>query len=233
MKGEIAMQNILYNSLKVGEKYIKKLISFKKHLPFNYNKFWAKRYEKHGFSILYCGNKGYNIEENEERYDETVEIFSNFIKKHQVKKTASILDIGCGVGVYADYFLNNKFTKYKGLDISGEIMDKLNNKFKNGFKFEKKDVFTEHIEGKYDLIIMINFALHIIEDKHFKFLMANVGTILNKNGLFIVSESINRNERDSYYTRRRPLDYYKECFDLEIIDKIKVRNKQLIAFKKK
>ena len=147
---------------------------------------------------------------------------SKFLDAIGVNKNFSVLDVGCGVGIFTEYFAKNRFKNYKGIDLTKSIIDRLNNKFrKQGYTFEQKDICKEKIEGKYDLVIMISVTQHIINDEHFEFAMNNLKNSLNKNGLFLVTDMEEVDRRDSLYTRRRPLSYYRKALDgLKFIDMI-------------
>ena len=109
-------------------------------LPFNYTRFWNKRYDKYGYSIFYSGNKGKNEQENKITYQRNIDVFLNLIKKHNIKQDSSILDVGCGFGMYANSLKEAGYKDYRGIDLNGDIVNKLKTNFSNRFKFEQKDV---------------------------------------------------------------------------------------------
>ena len=192
-------------------------------IPFNHNKFWKEKYKKYGFNILYTGNVSLSEEENLRLYKESMRKLSGLIKEFGIKNNCSILDVGCGVGAYADYFFKKGFKNYTGVDLTKELIDTLNKKYPN-YKFRQMDIIKDKISGNYDLIIMISVAGHIVKDKDFNFVMRNIRNSLNKGGYFL---------RDSFYTRRRTLGHYIKIFGkpFKIIDNFK--NKRLLIFKNK
>lgn len=191
-------------------------------------------YNTYGFNILYAANKGLTPNQNKDKRQRKINQLSKFLHKFGVNKNYSVLDIGCGVDIFTDYFLKEGFESYKGVDLTEEVINNLKSKFRNGFEFEQKGICKEKIEGIYDLIIMMSVTQHIIKDKHFRFIMQNIQNSLNKNGLFLVTDMANVDRRDSLYTRRRPLSYYKKNLDeLKFIDMIDFEGGlSLFCFKK-
>ncbi len=145
-----------------------------KRVPFDYEKHWNNLYDKYGFTKQYCS------ENTEEERKDNRNIFNNTIQTLGLNKEAKILDIGCGVGIHADYLLNNGFQNYMGIDLNKDVIKHLCNKF-NGFKFKQQDIIKEQIKGDYDLILMLNITQHITKDKDFEFIMNNIKQSLNNN----------------------------------------------------
>ncbi len=200
--------------------------------PFNYKKFWDERYKKYGFNIKYSGNKELGNGENIEKYEKSMYHLLKIIRNFDLSKNCSILDIGCGVGIYADYFLKNGFRNYTGIDLNENIIKILNKKFPDNYKFFQKDIFKEKIKETYDLILMISVTGHIIDDKDFYFVMKNVKNSLNRKGYFFVTDRLIKDVRTSYYTRIRTLRHYEKIFGkpIKIIEGFRGKEKKLLIW---
>ena len=175
-------------------------------LPFNYKKFWNKRYKKYGLEMLYCGNKGADKETNIQIRKRNIELFDSVLKKLNITKDSRILDIGCGVGAYAEYFKEQGYRNYTGIELLPEVVRKLNLKFPD-YYFIQKDIFKNKIDGTYDLIIMMSVTQHIIKDEQFNFVIGSIPNLINLNGYFITTDTL-EDKRDSNYTRRRTIEHY-------------------------
>ena len=203
-----------------------------KKVPFRYKKFWKQKYNHHGFDLMYCGNIGRTKSQNLERRMKKIAILSGFMKKFGVKKNHSILDMGCGVGIFTNHFFEKGFKDYKGVDLTKELTDNLKNKYPD-YDFGQKDVGRERIDGNYDAVIMMSVTQHIIEDRYFRFAMNSIQNALNENGLFFVTDIADADRRDSVYTIRRPLSYYKKVLDkLKFMGMTDFEGLQLFCFKK-
>ncbi len=174
--------------------------------PFNYKEFWKQRYVEHNFNQFYCGNTGKTLEENKEIVDNRIRIFGDLLKKFNINKKAKILDIGCGIGTYAEYLKRNKYVNYTGIELLDGIVLQLKKRFPD-YNFIQKDICREKLTGKYDLIMFISVLQHITGDEHFDFIMDNAKRMLNKNGLLLVTDTL-ENKRASSYIRRRSFDTY-------------------------
>lgn len=201
-----------------------------KRVPFNYKKYWQQQYEKHGLNPTYCGGSGDKL-----TYKYVFRRFDELIKKFNIDVDSSVLDVGCGVGIYTDYFYKKGFRNYKGIDLSKDMINELSKKF-NAYEFEENDISKGKITGKYDLIIMISVTQHILLDKYFEFVIKQIHDLLNKDGLFLVTDYLDVNKREALNQRWRPLSYYKKILsNMNYMGRIKFRNdsspKQLFIFK--
>lgn len=215
--------------LKLKQFAVNNLQFLVKRIPFNYKEYWKRQYDKHGLNPTYCGGCGDKM-----TFQYIFRRFDELIKGFNINVDSSVLDIGCGAGVYADYFQKKGFRNYKGIDLSKEMVNELSKKF-NAYEFEEKDISKEKITGKYDIIIMISVTQHILLDKHFEFVMKQINDLLNNNGLFFVIDYFGIDKREALNQRWRPLSYYRKILpNLAYTGRINFRNdspKQLFIFK--
>jgi 2-polyprenyl-3-methyl-5-hydroxy-6-metoxy-1,4-benzoquinol methylase len=101
----------------------------------------------------------------------------------------SILDIGCGYGRDAFYFLDNLRCRIFGIDTSEEAIDIASNAV---LKAQKEDVrfqcsnFTELKEGKYDIVYVSNLY-HLLKKNESRELRRTVVKTLKPKGLLFLS----------------------------------------------
>lgn len=104
-------------------------------------------------------------------------------------KILSILDIGCGYGRDAFYFLDNLRCRILGIDISEKAIDIAS---KAMLEAQKEDVefqccnFTELQEGKYDIVFISNLY-QLLKRNERKELRNTVMRILKPKGLLFLS----------------------------------------------
>lgn len=101
-------------------------------------------------------------------------------------KGKSVLDLGCGPGIYAEYLLNQG-ARVTATDISGEMIEIVNRKFGSTVPCYVQDLsngLPEECDSSYDLIIC-PLAIHYIED--LTRLLADVRRVLKDTGFFVFS----------------------------------------------
>ena len=91
-----------------------------------------------------------------------------------IKKGSSILDIGCGTGMFGDHV--HRKCKYKGIDINESF---INHAKKKGLNVSLHDIFNfkEYLK-KFDVIVICD-VLHHIHPKH-KLLLEKIKNYANK-----------------------------------------------------
>lgn len=105
------------------------------------------------------------------------------------KETLNILDIGCGYGRDAFYFLDNLRSRILGVDISERAIDIASNGVQEG---QKENVrfqicnFTKLKDGKYDIVFASNLYQLLKKDER-KELRKTIMRTLKMNGLLFLS----------------------------------------------
>jgi len=197
---------------------LERLSGFLKKLKFKFfggydsAAYWKGRHRQYGFDIRGVGNKALSIEENAAQYEQASKVFYELCKGESIDfSKAKILDIGCGIGYYTAIFKNQGTRNYLGLDITDELFPELKKKYPD-FTFAKHDVTEKAIEGKYDLVIMIDVTQHITEEQKFKKAMKHIREALSDKGIFIVTSWLDETKVNSYYEKSRSMDSYITCF---------------------
>lgn len=171
-------------------------------------KYWHDRFSKYGLSLKGAGNEGISEEENEKIYAEAAKVFTDLCRKEDIDfHNVSVLEIGCGTGFYTQLLHDLGVKSYTGVDITDVLFPKLRKKFPR-FKFIKKDVTSDKLEGKYDLIIMIDVIEHIVKESKLSFAMENVKNCLSHNGVFIVTPIMKVSKKQLFYLRMVDLRRY-------------------------
>lgn len=175
-------------------------------------RYWHDRFSKYGFSLKAVGPEGLSEEENKKMYMEAARIFMSLCQKEEVDfKNANILEIGVGTGFCTQLLYNCGVTRYTGIDITDVLFPTLRRMFRN-FSFIKKDVTTEKIDGKFDLVIMIDVIEHIVNASKLSYAMQNVKQCLSENGVFILAPIREENKRLPFYERSWSLETIKKEF---------------------
>jgi SAM-dependent methyltransferase len=215
------MSDILERFAKDPFGFIKRVF-FKKIIgPLKYGKgddydaasYWDTRLGKYGDNLKGAGDEGKSHADNVREYEQDEKIFSELVKKLELDfANISVMDIGCGTGFYTDILKRLGVKKYTGLDITDTLFAKHKENFAD-YEFVKKDITTEKVEGKYDLIIMIEVLEHIVNDNKLSFAMENVKNCLTDDGVFIISSIWDKGKKHMFYVRRWTLDEIKQRFE--------------------
>ncbi len=133
---------------------------------------------------------------------------------------AQILDIGCGVGRWGQYFDKTLSGKgcYIGVDYSEGLIGLADKYFENSdrcffiqsrFQDIRKDIFKGHIEEGFDLII-INGVLMYINDADVGACLKIADSLLKKGGTLYIKESVGYEYRltlDRFYSEEMASEY--------------------------
>lgn len=98
----------------------------------------------------------------------------------------SILDLGCGPGVYAEHFINHGAT-VTAVDISPEMIEIVQNKFGTKMRTYVADLsygLPDELDNSFDLVVC-SLAIHYIED--LTCLFTDVKRVLKGDGAFYFS----------------------------------------------
>lgn len=194
--------------------------------------YWHDRLAEYGMGLKGVGNYGLSEEENRQDYQQARETFLSVCREQKVDFANSrILEIGTGSGFYTRIVAENGGRDYTGADITDALFPALQKEFP-AFRFLKRDAAAEELEGRYNLIIMIDVTQHITTDERFTFAMENVRTHLEPGGVFIVTSWLREGLRTSFYEVSRTMQAYEQAFPGGLISKpVPFRDKFLFTIR--
>jgi len=114
----------------------------------------------------------------------------HFEKLFPLSSGMSVLDIGCGTGIFADYI--NKFIEYHGCDMEEKYIDYCLNKFKSSnFSFYQEKVGENDRKDWHSKFDYINAhgLLHHLPDSACKILLQTSKRYLKSGGKLITVDS--------------------------------------------
>ncbi|BCB28359.1 hypothetical protein SKTS_32450 [Sulfurimicrobium lacus] len=164
-------------------------------------RYWRDRLTRYGMSLKGVGDEGLSEQDNREMYENAAETFLNVCRQEGVNFTsARVLEIGCGNGFYTRLLQEHGVKRYLGLDITDALFPDLARSFPS-FQFIRCDITNDPIDGKFDLILMIDVIEHIVGEEKLNFAIANVQNCLAENGRFLVAPVANQGKRSLFYVR--------------------------------
>lgn len=197
-------------------------------------KYWEARHAKYGFDLRGVGNCSLSHEENMRAYLDAKKVLLGLCHQESVNiETSYILDVGYGIGFYAEVFLEAGGKHYIGIDIADRQLNKVRKQFED-FEFRKLDITKQKLDSYFDLILMLDVTQHIVDDLDFSFAMQNISSHLAENGVFIVTSWLSdKTICRTYYEVARPLSRYKKEFPGYYFSKpVLFRDKFIFAVRK-
>jgi 2-polyprenyl-3-methyl-5-hydroxy-6-metoxy-1,4-benzoquinol methylase len=187
-------------------------LKYGKRGGYDAHKYWHDRFSKYGHSLRGVGHEGLSEAENKKMYSEAAGIFTNVCRAERIDlQSVNALEIGSGSGFYAQLLHELGVKNYTGVDITDVLFPELRKKFPR-FTFVRKDICSDRIEGRFDLLVMIDVIEHIMTEDDLSFCMKNVRTCLADNGIFIVAPIMTTSKKSLFYVRSWALGDVQELF---------------------
>lgn len=195
----IFIRNALYKTLIAPLKY-------SHGDDYDAGRYWRDRFAKHGTSLRGPGDEGLSEEDNRKAYDEAGRLFIELCAREGIDfENAVVLEIGVGTGFYTGLLRQAGVRKYFGVDITDVLFPGLSEEYPD-FEFTRKDVTSDGIEGKFDLIVMMDVVEHIVNESKLTSTMENIKGCLSEGGVFILSGIREKAKKHLFYNYSWPPD---------------------------
>src|SRR3989338_5651039 len=136
----------------------------------------------------------------------------------------SILDIGCGTGVYINLYLKNGASDVTGLDITKVSIENLKLKYPIA-KFYNVDISDKNLKIKKNFDIISAFAVlyHIVDEKKFDQAIKNIRKLSKVGSKIIISDNFLKVNLDGTdHQKSRTLNRYRGILEKNGIKIIKI-----------
>jgi SAM-dependent methyltransferase len=195
--------------------------------------YWRDCFPKYGTSLRGPGDEGLSEEENRKRYQLAAEALLEAERDAGVDlSTASVMEIGCGAGFYAQLHADLGVESYTGVDVTDVLFEGLKKRVPQ-YQFVQMDATRATLEGDFDLVLMIDVAHHIVTDEAMDAAMNNVRRVLVPGGIFLVGPFTTREKRHLFYVRFWSTeDIRSRILDLDQFMSVPFRGDQLVGFRR-
>lgn len=122
------------------------------------------------------------------------------LKRYLGDKRYNVLDIGCGMGRWAENLQDRYILSYDGIDFSQNFIKNAKERFKDDkriafYQMSATKLDNEKLKNKYDLIIITGTCMYI-NDEDLPMLFRNIDKLLKDGGILYLQESVSvLNER--------------------------------------
>jgi 2-polyprenyl-3-methyl-5-hydroxy-6-metoxy-1,4-benzoquinol methylase len=145
-------------------------------MAYNEKEFWRKRYQTHGSSIRTVGRVDLTEEANLAQYRVAQQQLVTLLKTHVGDlQEISVLDVGFGLGHYAQAMFRAGLLDYCGIDLaSTHHPESLASK---GFKFYHGVDVTEpglDLGRTFDAVVVLDVLFHIVDQARFDAAVRNI-----------------------------------------------------------
>lgn len=195
--------------------------------------YWTDRFAKYGMSLRGAGDEGLSEEANRKAYEAARQKFLTVCEGEGVDfENVSVLEIGVGGGFYTSVLRQAGVKRYHGLDITDVLFPKLREEYPD-YRFTRKDITTEQIDGTYDLIVMMDVVEHIVEEAKLSAAMRTIKMSLSEKGVIVISGVREKKKRYLFYVQAwRPQDILKYFSGYTHTGPIPFRTNNLLVIRK-
>ena len=195
------------------------------------------------FDLRGVGHFRLSEEANRQMYEAKRAIIDDQLQRHgvEVSATTRVLEIGCGVGYWTEYFVSRGVRDYTGNDITPISVTTLAKRYPQ-FRFIQGDAGDIVLPpSHFALAFMIDVTQHITDDVAFGRAMQNVWEALTPGGTFLVtywdpraSASLTTKLRLNRIEKPRPLSAYTDLWGpkAEVLETVPFNDKELAVVRK-
>ena len=154
-------------------------------------------------------------------------ILSILTELFPVPGNAHILDAGCGIGFFARAFSQKGF-RVTGVDFSPTAIHKAK---ENGLaEIDVGDLASLDLRKQFDVVTCIDVLFHVVDDLHWKKVVANLVRHLRPSGVLLIQEQlVEKTYKPAEHVKFRTEEMYRDAFNRNKIHIIQQKRYKLAA----
>ncbi|MBE3068940.1 MAG: class I SAM-dependent methyltransferase [Planctomycetes bacterium] len=175
-------------------------------------RYWGDRLGKHGMSLDGPGDEGIDEKANRLEYEEATRRLGELCSQKGVEfARLAVAEIGVGTGFYTGWLRRAGVTRYVGMDITDVLFPRLRELYPD-YRFLRKDVTRDPIDGTFDLILMMDVIEHIVTESDLARAMQNIKIAVSRTGFFILSGVRSRTRKNLFYEHSWSVEDVRQHF---------------------
>lgn len=164
-------------------------------------RYWEERFERHGNNLRAVGDEGKTVDENSREYETAKRVFTEALAAVLGdEKMGRVLEVGVGTGAYSDLILEHEPEAYVGIDITDVFFADLAKRH-HGIALERHDVTQSVPAGPFDLIVILDVILHIVEPDALRAALQNLESQAAPGAHILLAPTYRRGRKHLYYVR--------------------------------
>lgn len=169
------------------EKLLVGPLRYGKGADYSAERYWGDRLKAKAGSLRGPGHEGLSDEENAVLYAEAAQVLRRACRSHGIElASASVLDVGCGSGQHTRLCHEDGVTRYVGLDLTDVLFPALRQAFPQ-YSFTRKDITSGTLEGRFDLVLVLDVLEHVVDRQRLATALANVAGVVAEGGALFIA----------------------------------------------
>jgi SAM-dependent methyltransferase len=147
------------------------------------------------FDLTGTGHGGYGPRYNAALYRAKLRAFNRALAAHGVDLSQrSVLDVGCGVGFFAQVAEGAGVGSYVGLDITDVAVEALKVRFP-AFRFQVADIGADLPEVEQaEIVLCVDVLYHVVDPERFRRAVDNLWSLVVPGGRLVLVDSMWRRD---------------------------------------
>lgn len=146
------------------------------------------------FDLIGVGHAAYGPRYNEFLYRAKLRGFERALAQAGISAAgASVLDVGCGIGVFAERSLADGCRSYTGLDIAPVAVEQLRERYPD-LRFEVADIgeplVPEIASERYDLVYCLDVLYHVVDQERFEQAVSTLWSLVAPGGHLVFVDAV-------------------------------------------
>ena len=174
--------------------------------------YWESRHQRFRNSLQSVGHLQLNHHDNAQQYEVKRRRIVEMINRHVPQsKGHTLLDAGCGVGIFTRTFVEMGFD-VTALDFSTSAIKKARSAVPQA-RFLVAPLATLQLDEGFDVIAVIDVLLHVVNDRQWRATLASLAGHLHSSGRMLILDHLKKVSPDHPpHLMTRSLAQYKAMF---------------------